>query len=162
MVKQRLIALAEAVPELSGAGSSPLVAELRAVKSGKQPQTLFDVARTFSRRVPLGRLLQIEPDIRPYLAAVLVAAVQEAGETLKLPAGMSVEHMADDDFRAHVLRLAAGTYNHYGVLGKLIPEATTEADLVKLREAQRDAQMRALVEEVSSLSHHLRAVREVV
>ena len=75
---------------------------------------------------------------------------------------MSVEHMADDDFRAHVLRLAAGTYNHYGVLGKLIPEATTEADLVKLREAQRDAQMRALVEEVSSLSHHLRAVREVV
>ena len=70
MVKQRLIALAEAVPELSGAGSSPLVAELRAVKSGKQPQTLFDVARTFSRRVLLGRLLQIEPDIHPYLAAM--------------------------------------------------------------------------------------------
>ena len=56
--------------------------ELKGVKSGKQPQTLFDVARTFNRRVPLGRLIQIEPDIRPYLAAVLVAAIQEAGEAL--------------------------------------------------------------------------------
>ena len=58
------------------------MAELKGVKSGKQPQTLFDVARTFSRRVPLGRLIQIEPDIRRYLAAVLVAAIQEAGEAL--------------------------------------------------------------------------------
>ena len=52
-----------------------MMADIKAVKSHKQPQTLFDVARTFSRRVPLGKLIQIEPDIRPYLAAVLVAAV---------------------------------------------------------------------------------------
>ena len=58
------------------------MAELKGVKSGKQPQTLFDVARTFIRRVPLGWLIKIEPDIRPYLAAVLVAAIQEAGEAL--------------------------------------------------------------------------------
>ena len=70
--------------------------------------------------------------------------------------------MPDEDFRSHVLRLAAGTYNHYGVLGKLLPEATSEAELARLREAQRDAQIRALVEEVTGLSHHLRAVREVV
>lgn len=38
MVQQRLIALAEAVPQLgSGTGGAPLVAELKAVRSGKQP-----------------------------------------------------------------------------------------------------------------------------
>lgn len=38
--------------------------------------SLFDVARTFSRRVPLGKLMEIEPDLRPYLAAILVSAVE--------------------------------------------------------------------------------------
>ena len=36
---------------------------------------LFDVAKGFSRRVPMARLLEIEPDIRPYLAALIVRAV---------------------------------------------------------------------------------------
>ena len=39
------------------------------------PQTLFNVARGFSRRVPLVRLLEVEPDMRPYLASIVVRAV---------------------------------------------------------------------------------------
>ena len=63
-----------------------LPAQLRATRRpDDRVQSLFDVARSFDRRVPLGRLLQTEKDIRPYLAAIIVAAVQMAGETLTVP-----------------------------------------------------------------------------
>jgi hypothetical protein len=50
-----------------------------------QPQSLFDVSRAFSRRMSLGRILEVEHDVRPYLAAVIVAAMQRANDTLVIP-----------------------------------------------------------------------------
>ena len=81
-MEDRLVAIADVIPTLSATSAStslnpqrPLAAALREVRHNKQPTSLFDVARTFSRRVPLGKLIKIEPDIRPYLAAILVSAV---------------------------------------------------------------------------------------
>lgn len=54
------------------------------------PQTLFDVARQFSRKVPLAKLVLLEDDVRPYMACVIVDAVRSAGETLLVPADLKV------------------------------------------------------------------------
>jgi hypothetical protein len=56
------------------------------------------VARTFSRRVPLGRLAEIDPDVHPYLCAILVAAMWKAKETLAVPAGLRIETLTDAEF----------------------------------------------------------------
>ena len=77
--------------------------ELAAARKPYQPQSLFDVARAFSRRMPLGRLVEVEPAVRPYLASLLVAAVARAGEILKVPASLRVEQVTQEDFESHLL-----------------------------------------------------------
>ena len=74
------------------------------------------MARAFDRRVTLGRLLQTEPDIRPYLAAVIVAALQKARESIPVPPGVRVEEMTQEDFDNRLLELATKTYPTYGIL----------------------------------------------
>ena len=70
---QHLEAVAAVVPKLQVA---PVDLLPRWGVHGELPAlNLFDVARGFSRRVPMVRLLEIEPDIRPYLAALIVRAV---------------------------------------------------------------------------------------
>ena len=46
---------------------------------------LFDVARGLARRVPLTKLVELDGDVRPYLAALMVAALVRAHETLTIP-----------------------------------------------------------------------------
>ena len=48
----------------------------RRAKRDVAPASLFDLVRGFAVRVPLSRLLQVEDDICPYLAAVIVDAVK--------------------------------------------------------------------------------------
>ena len=48
----------------------------------QSPLNLWEVARGFSRRVPLMRLVQYESDVRPYLTALMIEAIRSAGETL--------------------------------------------------------------------------------
>ena len=85
-VEDRLVALGEVHPSIKA-----YAGELQAARKPYQPQSLFDVARAFSRRVPLGRLVEIEPAVRPYLASLLVAAVDKAGEVLRVPMSLKLE-----------------------------------------------------------------------
>jgi hypothetical protein len=55
------------------------------------PQTLFDVARQFSRRVPLSKLVGLENDVRPYMACVIIDAIKEAGDTLIVPSDLRIQ-----------------------------------------------------------------------
>ena len=80
-----------AVDGKQGGDNKPLVAHLRDVRSLRQPQSLFEVARAFNRRVPLGKLAELDPDIRPYLCSILVAAMWRANETLEVPVGLHVK-----------------------------------------------------------------------
>ena len=93
------------------------------MKAARRPSnailSLYDVARTFSRRIPLSRLVQIEPDIRPYLASVLVAAMQEAKDTLTVPADVKLRVVSPDQFQAHLLELATKKYKTYSILQQL-------------------------------------------
>ena len=66
--------------------------------------------------MPLGRLVEIEPAVRPYLASLLVAAVDKAGEVLTVPTSLQIDKVTQEDFEAHLLKLAASNYPHYGML----------------------------------------------
>ena len=46
---------------------------------------LFDIARGLAHRVPLTKLVELDGDVRPYLAALMVAALVRAHETLTIP-----------------------------------------------------------------------------
>ena len=101
--------------------------ELQAARKPHQPQSLFDVARAFSRRVPLGRLVEIEPAVRPYLASLLVAAVDKAGKVLRVPMSLKLEQVTQEDFENHLLQLAAANYPHYGMLTSMSRNASKSA-----------------------------------
>ena len=48
----------------------------RRAKRDAAPASLFDLVCGFAARVPLSHLLQVEDDVRPYLAAVIMDAVK--------------------------------------------------------------------------------------
>ena len=70
------------------------------------PLTLFDVARQFSRRVPLAKLVALEEDVRPYMACIIIDAIREAGDTLVIPQDLQVRQVPLEQFEEHKLRLA--------------------------------------------------------
>lgn len=113
-MEDRLVNLGERHPSIKA-----YAGELQAARKAYQPQSLFDVARAFSRRMPLGRLVEVEPAVRPYLASLLVAAVDKAGEVLKVPVSLRIEQVTQEDFESHLLQMAASSYPTYGLLQSL-------------------------------------------
>ena len=69
-------------------------------------------------------LIELEPDIRPYLAAMIVRAVHRAGDALIVPRNLRISTMADDEFDQYQLSLAAKTYNMYGALSQMVQNKT--------------------------------------
>ena len=77
----------------------------------QSPLNLWEVARGFSRRVPLMCLIQYESDIRPYLTALMIEAIRSAGETLQIPSDVVINMMSPEDYKAYKLKLATSEYN---------------------------------------------------
>ena len=54
-------------------------------RQGPSRTLLFDVARGLARRVPLTKLVELDSNVRPYLAVLMVATLVRAHETLTIP-----------------------------------------------------------------------------
>ena len=54
---------------------------------------LFDIARRLARRVPLTKLVELDGDVCPYLATLMVTTLGWAGKTLVVPEGMCITTM---------------------------------------------------------------------
>ena len=54
-------------------------------RRGPSRTLLFDVARGLACQVPLTKLVELDGDMRPYLAMLMVAALMRAHETLTIP-----------------------------------------------------------------------------
>ena len=67
-------------------------------RRGPMCQLLWDVARGFARRVPLTKLVHLDADIRPYLTALLIAALYHHRETLVPPRGMKCKEVPLEEF----------------------------------------------------------------
>ena len=54
-------------------------------RQGPSRTLLFDVARGLAHQVPLTKLVELDGDVRPYLAVLMVAALMRAHKTLTIP-----------------------------------------------------------------------------
>ena len=89
---------------------------------GKQrgpPRTLlFDVARGLARRVLLTKLVELDGDVRPYLAALMVATLARAGETLVVPEGTRISTIRREAFDNMFLKEAGRNYDNYKLVSR--------------------------------------------
>ena len=68
--------LGEKVAQDASEGMFAIEMVPRQAKRDAAPASLFDLVRGFAARVPLSCLIQVEDNICPYLAAVVVDAVK--------------------------------------------------------------------------------------
>src|SRR5512144_1608313 len=89
-------------------------------RGDSQPLTLFDVARAFSHRVPLPKLVSIKPSIRPYLSCILADAMATDGQLLVGPDDLQVQLVLRPDFLRYTLDMAGQPYQAYRTLGSQV------------------------------------------
>ena len=100
---ERLAALTSLVDPSAPPVSSAFMADViprgeAGRRRGPSRTLLFDVARGLARRVPLTKLVELDGDVRPYLAALMVAALARAHETLIIPDTLQCKRVSLDAF----------------------------------------------------------------
>ena len=105
--------------------STPVVATLfntipkgRGKQRGPSRTLVFDVARGLARRVPLTKLVELDGDVYPYLAALMVAALAWVGKTLVVPKGTCISMMTKEAFDNMLLKEAGRNYDNYGLVSR--------------------------------------------
>ena len=83
---------------------------------GPSRTLLFDVACGLAHRVPLTKLVELDGDVCPYLAALMVAALARVGETLVVPEGTRISTMTREAFDNMLLKEASHNYDNYGLV----------------------------------------------
>ena len=79
---------------------------------------LNDIARGLARCVPLTKLVQLDGDVRPYLASLMIAALNKAGDELVVPDTLRIQKLTEEAFD-NLLKAEAGrTYDNYGTIAK--------------------------------------------
>ena len=63
----------------------------RGGRRGPTRTLLYDVAKGLARRVLLTKLVALDGDVRPYLAALMVAALHRAKDKLVVPDDMEIQ-----------------------------------------------------------------------
>ena len=79
---------------------------------------LFDVTRGLAYCVLLTKLVELDGDIHPYLAALMVAALAWAGKTLVVPEGTRISTMTREAFDNMLLKEAGYNYDNYGLVSR--------------------------------------------
>ena len=79
---------------------------------------LFDVAHRLAHRVPLTKLVELDGDVHPYLAALMVATIAWAGKTLVVPEGTHITTMTREAFDNMLLKEASCNYDNYGLVSQ--------------------------------------------
>ena len=85
-------------------------------RRGPARTLLYDVARGMARRVPLTKLVELDADVRPYLASLMVAAMDKAGDELLIPHDMVFRPIARAQWEAMLAAKAGEAYHQYGAL----------------------------------------------
>ena len=98
---------------------------------------LNDIARGLARRVPLTKLVQLDGDVRPYLASLMIAALNKAGDELVIPDTLRIKMITEEAFD-NLLKAEAGkTYDNYGTIAKDLIGTKTEEKPLTAAETDR-------------------------
>ena len=79
---------------------------------------LFDAAHRLACRVLLTKLVELDGDIYPYLAALMVATLVRVGKTLVVPEGTPISMMTREAFNNMLLNEAGRNYDNYGLVSR--------------------------------------------
>ena len=63
------------------------------------------------------KLIHMDSDIRPYLAALMIAALNYHGETLRIPDSLYFQVMPKDQWENMILKMSTKNYNQWGAIG---------------------------------------------
>ena len=77
---------------------------------------MFDITQGLARRVPLTKLVELDGNICPYLAALMVAVLAWVGETLVVPEGIQIVMMTREAFDNMLLKEAGCNYDNHGLV----------------------------------------------
>jgi hypothetical protein len=81
---------------------------------------LNDIARELARHVPLTKLVQLDGDVCPYLASLMIAALNKAGDELVVPDTLRIRKLTEEAFD-NLLKAEAGrTYDNYRTIAKAL------------------------------------------
>ena len=83
---------------------------------GPSRTLLFDVAHRIACRIPLTKLVELDSDVHPYLATLMVATPAQAGKTLVVPEGTRISTMRREAFDNMLLKEAGHNYDNYGLV----------------------------------------------
>ena len=67
--------------------------------------------------MPLMKLVELDQDVHPYLAAPMVAAITRAGQVLHVPRRLEVHEVSDTEFDSLLRTMAGQQYHSHGTLG---------------------------------------------
>ena len=91
-------------------------------KGGKQRgpsrTLLFDITHRLAHRDPLTKLVELDGDVYPYLATLMVATLAQAGKTLVVPEGTRIAMMTRTAFNNMLLKEASHNYDNYGLVSQ--------------------------------------------
>ena len=79
---------------------------------------LFNIAHGLAHRVLLTKLVEPNGNVRPYLTALMVAALAQAGKTLVVPEGTHISMMTREAFDNMLLKEASRNYDNYGLVSR--------------------------------------------
>ena len=79
---------------------------------------LFDMARTLVKKMPLMKLVELDQEVRPYLAALMVAAMANAGQVLHVTHHLIMHEVPDKEFDELLRTMVGQQYHSYGMLGR--------------------------------------------
>ena len=85
---------------------------------GPSRTLLFNVTHGLARQVPLTKLVELDGDVRPYLTALMVAALVRAGKTLVVLEGTRISTMTREAFNNMLLKEAGHNYDNYGLVSR--------------------------------------------
>ena len=98
---------------------------------------LNDIARGLARRVPLTKLVQLVGDVRPYLASLMIAALNKAGDELVVPDTLRIRQLTEEAFENMLKAEAGKTYDNYGTIAKDLVGTKTEDKPLPAAETDR-------------------------
>ena len=87
-------------------------------RRGPSRTLLFNVAHGLARRVLLTKLVELESNICPYLAALMVATLARVGETLVVPEYTHISKMTREAFDNTLLKEAGCNYDNYRLVSR--------------------------------------------
>ena len=85
---------------------------------GPSKTLLYDVTRRLARRVPLTKLVELDSDLCPYLATLMVAALAWVDKTLVVPEGIHITMITREAFNNMLLKEAGCNYDNYGLVSR--------------------------------------------